>query len=76
MGVPKVRAADNALSILPRTRMMVKGFKIDLWISLWDSETGWDSGRYNGMEKASRWQREGVIRRHKAARVGVCQNGK
>lgn len=38
--MPKVRAADNALSILPRTRMMVKGFKIDLWISLWDSQTG------------------------------------
>lgn len=48
MGVP-----SKCYSSLPRTRLMVKGFKIEVGISLWDLQAGWDSVIYSGVEKAS-----------------------
>lgn len=54
----QVSPADNEeFSNLPRPRMMVKGFKIEVGISLWDLQAGWDSDMYGGVEKASQMAR-------------------
>lgn len=42
----------KGFSSLPRTRMVVKDFKIEVGISLWDLQAGWDSDMYTGVEKA------------------------
>lgn len=36
---------------------MVKDFKVEVGISLWDLQAGWDSDMYGGVEKVSQMAR-------------------
>lgn len=60
----------KGFSSLPRARMVVKDFKIEVGISLWDLQAGWDSDMYTGVEKAFQMARR---RTHSTAGVRVCQ---